>query len=82
VGPGWPLLGKLPSPLTGAATAIGCQVEFADRIAAHKAEYVLALKDNQPTIEGNFASFSRLLDMGRTIAMGNTVGLILHPPAT
>jgi len=37
---------------------------------------MLALKGNQPTIEGNFASFSRLLDVGRTIAMGSTVGLI------
>jgi predicted transposase YbfD/YdcC len=31
--------------------AMGCQVEIADKIVAHKADYVLALKGNQPTLE-------------------------------
>jgi predicted transposase YbfD/YdcC len=31
--------------------AMGCQVEIADKIVAHKADYLLALKGNQPTLE-------------------------------
>jgi len=30
--------------------AIGCQVEIADKIVAHNADYLLALKDNWPTL--------------------------------
>jgi predicted transposase YbfD/YdcC len=33
--------------------AMGCQVEIADKIVAHKADYLLALKGNQPTLEGD-----------------------------
>src|SRR6202521_1024095 len=33
--------------------AMGCQVEIADKIVAHKADYVLALKGNQPTLEAD-----------------------------
>jgi Transposase DDE domain len=29
--------------------AMGCQVEIAEKIVAHKADYLLALKGNQPT---------------------------------
>jgi Transposase DDE domain len=31
--------------------AMGCQVAMADKIVEHKADYLLALKGNQPTLE-------------------------------
>lgn len=37
--------------------AMGCQVEIADKIVAHKADYVLALKSNQPTLESDVESY-------------------------
>jgi predicted transposase YbfD/YdcC len=37
--------------------AIGCQVEIADKIVAHKADYVLALKGNQPTLEADVIDY-------------------------
>jgi predicted transposase YbfD/YdcC len=37
--------------------AIGCQVEIADKIVAHKADYLLALKGNQPTLEGDVEAY-------------------------
>src|SRR4030088_3368865 len=43
-----------PRQLAGALVtidAMGCQVEIADKIVAHKADYVLALRGNQPTLE-------------------------------
>ena len=33
--------------------AMGCQVDIADKIVAHKADYMLALKGNQPTLEAD-----------------------------
>src|ERR1700692_2559291 len=39
--------------------AIGCQVEIADKIVAHKADYVLALKGNQPTLETDVQDYFR-----------------------
>jgi predicted transposase YbfD/YdcC len=39
--------------------AMGCQVEIADRIVAHKADYVLALKGNQPTLEADVIDYFR-----------------------
>lgn len=39
--------------------AMGCQVEIADKIVAHKADYVLALKGNQPTLEAEVADYFR-----------------------
>ena len=39
--------------------AMGCQVEIADRIIAHKADYVLALKGNQPTLEADVTDYFR-----------------------
>ena len=33
--------------------AMGCQVEIADKIVAHGADYLLALKGNQPTLEAD-----------------------------
>lgn len=37
--------------------AMGCQVEIADRIVAHKADYLLALKGNQPTLEADVEDY-------------------------
>jgi predicted transposase YbfD/YdcC len=37
--------------------AMGCQVEIADRIVEHKADYLLALKGNQPTLEAEVADY-------------------------
>jgi predicted transposase YbfD/YdcC len=37
--------------------AMGCQVAIADKIVAHKADYLLALKGNQPTLEGDVKSY-------------------------
>src|SRR5580693_3458339 len=37
--------------------AMGCQVEIADRILAHKADYLLALKGNQPTLEADVLDY-------------------------
>ena len=37
--------------------AMGCQVEIAGRIATHGADYLLALKGNQPTLEADVASY-------------------------
>ena len=39
--------------------AMGCQVEIADRIVAHKANYLLALKGNQPTLEADVIQYFR-----------------------
>lgn len=37
--------------------AMGCQVEIAAKIIAHKADYLLALKGNQPTLEGDVETY-------------------------
>jgi predicted transposase YbfD/YdcC len=37
--------------------AMGCQVEIADKIVAHKADYVLALEGNQPTLEADVKDY-------------------------
>ena len=39
--------------------AMGCQVEIADKIVAHKADYLLALKGNQPTLETDVEEYFR-----------------------
>jgi predicted transposase YbfD/YdcC len=39
--------------------AMGCQVEIADKIVAHKADYLLALKGNQPTLETEVEDYFR-----------------------
>jgi predicted transposase YbfD/YdcC len=39
--------------------AMGCQVEIADRIVEHKADYLLALKGNQPNLEAEVADYFR-----------------------
>lgn len=37
--------------------AMGCQVEIADKIVAHKADYLLSLKGNQPTLEADVKTY-------------------------
>ncbi len=37
--------------------AMGCQVEIADKIVAHKADYLLALRGNQPTLEADVLDY-------------------------
>jgi len=39
--------------------AMGCQVEIADKIVAHAADYLLALKGNQPTLEADVKEYFR-----------------------
>jgi predicted transposase YbfD/YdcC len=39
--------------------AMGCQVEIADKIVAHQADYLLALKGNQPTLEADVKDYFR-----------------------
>jgi predicted transposase YbfD/YdcC len=39
--------------------AMGCQVEIAAKIVAHKADYLLALKGNQPTLEADVMDYFR-----------------------
>lgn len=39
--------------------AMGCQVEIADKIVAHGADFMLALKGNQPTLEADVADYFR-----------------------
>lgn len=39
--------------------AMGCQVEIADKIVAHGADYLLALKGNQPTLEADVTEYFR-----------------------
>lgn len=37
--------------------AMGCQVGIADKIVSHKADYLLALKGNQPTLKADVESY-------------------------
>jgi predicted transposase YbfD/YdcC len=39
--------------------AMGCQVEIADRIVAHKADFLLAVKGNQSTLETEITEYFR-----------------------
>jgi predicted transposase YbfD/YdcC len=39
--------------------AMGCQVEIADRITHHGADYLLALRGNQPTLEADVLDYFR-----------------------
>src|SRR3979411_2809989 len=47
---------QLEGPLV-TSDAMGCQVAIADKIVAHKADYLLALRGNQPTLEGDVKSY-------------------------
>ena len=37
--------------------AMGCQAEIADKITSHKADYLLTVKGNQPTLETDIAAY-------------------------
>src|SRR5580658_8336707 len=47
--------------------AMGCQVEIADKIVAHKADYLLALKGNQPTLEADVADYFATAPAGELV---------------
>src|SRR3974390_451521 len=53
--------------------AMGCQVEIADKIVAHKADYLLALKGNQPTLETDVESYFKTAPAAELVAK-TTVG--------
>ena len=48
--------------------AMGCQVEIADKIRAHKADYLLALKGNQPTLEADVEVYFRTAPAAELVA--------------
>jgi predicted transposase YbfD/YdcC len=48
--------------------AMGCQVEIADKIVEHKADYLLALKGNQPTLEADVADYFRTAPQAELIS--------------
>jgi len=48
--------------------AMGCQVEIADKIVAHKADYLLALKGNQPTLEADVVDYFRTAPVAELVA--------------
>ena len=48
--------------------AMGCQVEIANKIVAHKADYLLALKGNQPTLETDVADYFRTAPKDEVVA--------------
>jgi len=47
--------------------AMGCQVEIAEKIVAHKADYLLALKGNQPTLEADVEDYFRTAPATETV---------------
>jgi predicted transposase YbfD/YdcC len=47
--------------------AMGCQVEIADKIVAHKADYLLTLKGNQPTLEADVEDYFRTAPAAETV---------------
>jgi predicted transposase YbfD/YdcC len=48
---------------------MGCQVEIADKIVAHKADYLLPLKGNQPTLEADVEDYFRTAPAGPVRSM-------------
>jgi predicted transposase YbfD/YdcC len=48
--------------------AMGCQVEIADKIVAYKADYLLALKGNQPTLEADVEDYFRTAPEAELVA--------------
>jgi predicted transposase YbfD/YdcC len=48
--------------------AMGCQVDIADKIVAHKADYLLALKGNQPTLEADVEDYFRTAPAGELVS--------------
>ena len=53
--------------------AMGCQVDIADKIVEHKADYLLALKGNQRTLEGDVADCSRTAPAAELVIKGAEV---------
>ncbi|RAI36912.1 ISAs1 family transposase [Rhodoplanes roseus] len=47
--------------------AMGCQADIAAKIVAHGADYLLALKGNQPTLEADVADYFRTAPAGETV---------------
>ena len=47
---------------------MGCQVEIADKIVAHGADYLLALKGNQPTLESEVENYFRAAPAAELVA--------------
>jgi predicted transposase YbfD/YdcC len=47
--------------------AMGCQVEIADKIVAHKADFMLALKGNQMTLETEVEDYFRTAPDGEVV---------------
>src|SRR5665811_2257751 len=48
--------------------AMGCQVEIADKIVAHGADYLLALKGNQSTLESEVENYFRAAPAAELVA--------------
>jgi len=48
--------------------AMGCQVEIAESIVAHGADYLLALKGNQPTLEADVMEYFRTAPKDEVVA--------------
>jgi predicted transposase YbfD/YdcC len=48
--------------------AMGCQVDIADKIVAHKADYLLPLKGNQPTLEADVEDYFRTAPADELVA--------------
>ena len=48
--------------------AMGCQVEIADKILAHGADYLLALKGNQPMLESEVENYFRAAPAAELVA--------------
>ena len=53
--------------------AMGCQVEIADKIVAHKADYVLTLKGNQPILEAEVAAYFRTASADELVTTTTTI---------
>ena len=49
--------------------AMGCQVAIADKIVEHGADYLLALKGNQPTLEAEVADYFRSAPAEEVVSM-------------
>jgi predicted transposase YbfD/YdcC len=60
--------------------AMGCQVEIADKIVAHKADYLLALKGNQPTLEADVADYFRTAPAAELVSTQPAVEKLPHRP--
>ncbi len=53
--------------------AMGCQVDIAAKIVAHKADYLLALKGNQPTLEADVEDYFRTAPASELVSKQPTV---------